>query len=158
MDVYDFSNFPYREGVIGIVQNNRGKFLIVQMVDYSEQQWRFAGGGVDAGETPREALLRELKEELGSNKSEVVKESQYIHQYDWPDEVIRKQLLERNRRFRGQVQRQFLVRFTGRDFEIKPDPKELRQVRWVKYEQLKDHFIFANQWELAEKVLNELLS
>ena len=64
---------------------------------------------------------------------------------------------KKNRYFRGQEQRQFLVKFIGNPNDVKVDPVELRQIKWVKYDELKDHFVFDNQWNDAEKVLKELL-
>ena len=147
---------PYRQGVIGIVINDKNEYLVVQMVDYAENQWRFPGGGLDEGETHQDALLRELKEELNSDKFEIINESNQVNKYDWPEFVIAEQIRNKNRYFRGQEQKQFLVKFTGTPGNIKIEPKELRQVKWIPYKQLKSHFVFDGQWAQAEGVLKEL--
>lgn len=59
------------------------------------------------------------------------------------------------RDLRGQEIRFFLVRFTGRLEDIKPDPGEIRHTKWVKYDELKDHFNFTNQWKTAQKIIAE---
>ncbi len=148
---------PYRQGVIGIIIDDRNQFLVVQMVSYGEDQWRFPGGGLENEETHSEALLRELSEELGSVKFEIIKESIQINKYDWPEQVIIDQIKNKKRYFRGQEQRQFLVKFTGKRKDLKPDTKELRRIEWLDYKDLESHFIFDQQWKLAEKVLKELL-
>ncbi len=148
---------PYRQGAIGIVMDTDNNFLVVQMVSYKENQWRFPGGGVEENETAAQALLREFKEELGTDKFEILKESTQINRYDWPEFVIVDNINKKSRYFRGQEQTQFLVKFTGSKEDIKVDPVELRTIKWVPYNQLKKHFVFGNQWEIAEKVFKELL-
>jgi putative (di)nucleoside polyphosphate hydrolase len=149
----DRETLSYRQGVIGIVIDNDKNFLLVQMVDYSKTDWRFPGGGVNAGESLETALLRELKEELGSKDFEIVKKSRIVNKYDWPDIVVASRFEKNKKTWRGQEQSQFLVEYTGRKNELNPNPLEIRLIKWVKYNQLKNHFTFPNQWKLAEKVL-----
>jgi putative (di)nucleoside polyphosphate hydrolase len=153
--IKDKVNIPYRSGVIGLILNKENQVLIAQMNAYKENEWRFPGGGIDEGEEPKEALLRELREELGSEEFEVIKESRYKAKFDWPDESIRKRYEKRGELYRGQEQRQFLVKFIGDISNLKPDPNELRQVKWVSLKDLPDYFIFPGQWELTKKVIEE---
>lgn len=146
---------PYRQGAIGIIIDNDNKFLIVQMKDYGDNDYRFSGGGIEGIETPTEGLLRELTEELGTDKFEILKESKQVNRYDWPESVIINQIKNKNRYFRGQEQHQFLVKFTGSQEDIKIDPNELKKIKWVSYDELKTHFTFDNQWEQAKEVLQE---
>lgn len=154
----DHKKLNYRQGAVGIVIDNNGDFLVVQMIAYNENEWRFPGGGVHEGEGPKEALLRELKEELGTDKFEVIAVSKYRNQYEWPEEVILRKLKEKGRTWRGQQQWHFLVKFTGKKEDIKIREDELRQIKWVKKEMLPSLFVFPYQWEFVEKVLEELLS
>ena len=151
------SDRPYRKGVIGLVIDKKERILLVQMIDYGDNHWRFPGGGVDKGESDNNALLRELEEELQTNKFEIVKKSKHVNKYDWSDEVIERQYKKKGKRWRGQQQSQFLVRFTGRKPDIKPDPKELKKIKWVSVESLEKHLVFPRQWELAELVIKELI-
>jgi len=146
---------PYRQGVIGIIVNSGNEFLIVQMKDYGDNDWRFSGGGIEGNETPKEGLLRELTEELGTDKFEILKESKQVNKYDWPESVIINQIKNKNCYFRGQEQHQFLVKFTGVTEDIVIDPNELKKIKWVAYNELQTHFVFDNQWKQAEEVLQE---
>lgn len=84
------AELPYRQGVVGIVRDNEGNFLVVQMINYPDNGWRFPGGGVDEGEQPKDALLREFGEELNTQSFEIIRESILRTQYDFPvEEIIR---------------------------------------------------------------------
>ncbi len=150
------NKLPYRKGVVGLVIDTAGKILLVQMIDYGDNHWRFPGGGVDSGESDGNALLRELEEELQTNKFEIVKKSRHVNKYDWSDKVIERQYKKTGKRWRGQQQSQFLVRFTGRKSDIKPEPKELKKIKWVSVKKLEKHLVFPQQWELAELIIKEL--
>ena len=67
--------------------------------------WQFPQGGIDEGETSEEALFRELKEEIGTNKVEIVSEYPEWISYDFPTHVAAKMAP-----FAGQKQRYYLVR------------------------------------------------
>jgi len=153
----DKRNLPYRQGVVGIVVDDDDNFLLVQMVDYSDTDWRFPGGGVNVGEKLKDALLRELEEELGSRNFEIVKKSSLLNQYEWPDTVIISQFKKKKKVWRGQRQAQFLVKFKGKRSEINPDSSEIKRIEWVKYSELKNHFTFPNQWEKTKEALKDLL-
>jgi len=153
----DIEKLGYRQGAVGVVVDKDNNFLIVQNLDYKEGEWRFPGGGVEEGEGPQGAILRELAEELGTNKFEIVSTSQYRNQYDWPREVILRRLREEGKTWKGQQQTHFLVKFTGSREEIKFKKGEIRQVKWVKREELRSHLVLPGQWEFINQVLQELL-
>jgi putative (di)nucleoside polyphosphate hydrolase len=148
---------PYRQGVVGIIVDSENNFLIVQMCAYQDNQWRFCGGGVEGEEDLHKALIRELEEELGTTSFEILKESSIVNRFEWPTEVTVRRYLTDGKFFRGQEQKQFLAKFTGKKEDFKVDPGELKRVKWVKREELEAHFIFENQWKQAEETLKELL-
>ena len=73
--------------------------------------WQMPQGGMDPGETPAQTALRELYEETGTNKAEIIAETHGWLCYDLPDTVRSGWL----RRFRGQCQKWFVMRFLGDD-------------------------------------------
>jgi len=149
--------YPYRQAVLGIIIDENKQFLIVQKLNYQKNEWSFAGGGIEKDETPKQAVVRELEEELGSKKFKVVAESKIPYSYEWPEQVILKQYRKAGKFYRGALIKYFLVKFFGKKEELKLQADELRAIKWVKLEELPKHLIFPSQWYSAKKVLKELL-
>jgi len=148
----------YRDKSLGIIIDKDKNFLLVQLHSYGENDWNFPGGGIEDGESPEKALLRELSEELGSKKFKILAKSKKQIEYDWPDFIIVKDIKKRNgKTFRGQRQNIFLVEFSGNKDDIKPDPGEIQQIKWVRKDELNDYLNFPSQKELVSEVLKELL-
>ncbi len=80
-------------------------FFIAHRLDV-KGAWQFPQGGIDEGESPKEALLRELKEEIGTNAVEIISECPHWIQYDFPKSMAKKMYVG----FAGQIQKYFLVR------------------------------------------------
>ena len=68
-----FKNLPYRKNVSALIFKD-DKYLLVEMMGFPENYWKMPQGGVKGGETKRKALLRELKEELGSDNFKIIKQ------------------------------------------------------------------------------------
>ena len=77
--------------------------------------WQMPQGGIDAGETPMQAALRELYEETGTDKADIVAESRRWLHYDFPSTIAPAAW---GGRYRGQKQKWFLMRFGGEDGDI----------------------------------------
>ncbi len=98
----------YRPNVAAIIVSSaypKEKMVFVAERNDISGMWQFPQGGIDAGETPTEALLRELEEEIGTNDVEIVGEHPEWISYDFPKHVAKKM-----DPFDGQTQRYFLVR------------------------------------------------
>ena len=101
---------------VGLMMFNRDGLVFAGLRrDMGEDAWQMPQGGIDDGETPREAALRELGEEVGTDKVEIVAESRDWLTYDFP-EALRGEVW--GGRYVGQAQRWFLLRFTGDDADI----------------------------------------
>lgn len=144
----------YRKKVNAVILNSMNHILLLQLVNYGDTDWNTPGGGIEEGETPEEALIRELQEELGTDKFEIVEKSKIKNKYDFPDFVVVQQLKKGNK-YKGQEQAQFIVRFLGEDEEIKIQEEEIRAYKWVNYEDLEAHLNFPGQWENIKRVIQE---
>lgn len=98
----------YRPNVAMIIVSNdypqKKEIFIAQRNDLSDV-WQFPQGGIDEGEEVEEALFRELKEEIGTNKVKIIYEYPEWIQYDFPPKINAKM-----RPYKGQKQRYFLVK------------------------------------------------
>ena len=121
---------PYRPCVGVMLLNRRGHVFVGNRIDMAGDNWQMPQGGVDDGETPRDAALRELEEEAGTCKAEIIAESREWFSYDLPEAVSRQRW---GGRFRGQTQRWFAMRFTGVDADIQLNrhKAEFSAWRWV---------------------------
>jgi len=149
--------YPYRQAVLGIIIDEDNDFLIIQKNNYQNTEWSFAGGGIEEGETPQQALVRELEEELGSKKFAIITESKTSYSYEWPDHVILKQYQKTDKLYRGNQIKYFLVKFLDDKKQLKLQPEEIRTGKWVTLRQLPKHLIFPGQWPATQKVIQELL-
>ena len=104
----------YRRGVGVMLLDPRGLVFVGRRLD-TPDAWQMPQGGIDAGETPREAALRELAEEIGTDRAELLAESHGWLSYDLPPELGGRVW---GGRYRGQTQKWFAFRFTGSDADI----------------------------------------
>jgi len=135
------SNLPYRPNVGAVLFNRSGLILVARRADLPNAEapaggWQLPQGGIDEGEDPRQAVLRELAEEIGTDRAEVIGEHHEWLTYDLPPELLGIAL---KGRFRGQRQRWFALRFTGVDSDIRldldPHP-EFDAWRWARLAEL----------------------
>ncbi|MEO8715568.1 MAG: RNA pyrophosphohydrolase [Acetobacteraceae bacterium] len=130
------ASLPYRPNVGAVLFNRTGLVFVARRADLPNAEgapggWQLPQGGIDPDEDPRGALLRELAEEIGTDRVEIVGEHPDWLSYDLPPELIGIAL---GGRFGGQRQRWFALRFTGADADIRldadPNP-EFDAWRWV---------------------------
>lgn len=96
----------------------------------SPYAWQMPQGGMDPGETPTEAALRELEEEVGvpARLVELLEETAGWIYYDFPPEV--RATLKQARNYLGQKQKWFALRFKGEDGDIRLDAHEPEFSEW----------------------------
>src|SRR5260221_9531878 len=105
----------YRPGVGVMLLDAQNGVWVGRRIDMAGDNWQMPQGGIDRGESPRAAALRELKEEIGTDKAEFLAESAQWLRYDVPQSIARRVW---NERYRGQMQKWFAMRFTGEDSDI----------------------------------------
>ncbi|MEO8559099.1 MAG: RNA pyrophosphohydrolase [Rhodospirillales bacterium] len=125
----------YRRNVGMMLVNPAGLIFVGSRIDMPSDAWQMPQGGIDADETPRQAAMRELQEEVGTDKAEIIGESVGWLSYELPPRLARK--LWRGK-WRGQSQKWFVMRFTGQDsdIDIATAHPEFGAWRWVEPRQI----------------------
>lgn len=105
---------PYRLGVGAMLLNKDGLAFVGRRFSPSDA-WQMPQGGIDAGESPEEAVRRELREETGVTRAEIIAETPGWLNYRLPDEVAAKMW---GGRYCGQRQKWYLMRLVGDDSDV----------------------------------------
>jgi putative (di)nucleoside polyphosphate hydrolase len=135
------TDLPYRPNVGAVLFSRQGLVFVARRADMPNAEghpggWQLPQGGIDAGEDPRTAVLRELEEEIGTRRAEIIGEHPDWLTYDLPPDLLG---IAWRGKYRGQRQRWFAMRFTGDESDIRldldPHP-EFDAWRWVKLGEL----------------------
>ena len=149
----DPATLPYRPCAGVMIVNRLGQVFVGQRLDSTLEAWQMPQGGIDEGEEPRAAAIREIGEETGisPDRIEIVARAPDELYYDLPEDLIGKLW---KGKWRGQRQFWFLARFIGEDHEIDintPHP-EFRAWKWADPADL-PHMIVPFKKALYEDVL-----
>ena len=128
-------NSAYRYGVGIMLINNKNKVFVGQRVKESSEAWQMPQGGIDEGENPDQALMREVLEEIGTDNIEIIGVSSDWYQYDIPKQFAP---LWWGGKYIGQKQKWYLAKFLGKDSEININTEipEFISWKWVDVEEL----------------------
>ena len=122
----------YRPCAGAMIRNGEGRVFVGQRIDTSVEAWQMPQGGIDPGEEPLAAAIREVGEEtgIGAAHLELIAEAPGEFFYDLPPEMVGKVWKQP---WLGQRQRWFLFRFTGTDGDvtIATAHPEFRTWQWV---------------------------
>nr|XP_042955305.1 nudix hydrolase 26, chloroplastic [Carya illinoinensis]KAG2672448.1 hypothetical protein I3760_13G042100 [Carya illinoinensis]KAG6630770.1 hypothetical protein CIPAW_13G043300 [Carya illinoinensis]KAG6680445.1 hypothetical protein I3842_13G043200 [Carya illinoinensis] len=130
----------YRRNVGVCLINPDKKIFSASRLDIPSA-WQMPQGGIDEGEDPRTAVIRELREETGVNSAEITAEVPYWLTYDFPPEVREKLKQQWGSDWKGQAQKWFLLKFNGKDEEINllgdgTEKAEFGEWSWMSPEQI----------------------
>ena len=121
---------PYRPCVGIFLLNAEDKVFAGRRIDSRAEAWQMPQGGIDLGETPIEACLREMKEEIGSNAAQLLLEHDEWLNYDIPLPLADKLW---HGQYKGQKQKWMALRFVGsdRDINIETEVPEFCEWKWL---------------------------
>ena len=128
-------NLPLRSGVGIVLLNKKNKVFVAKRIDNPKNFWQMPQGGVDKEENYFQAALRELKEETSIVSVELVKKIDKKLTYILPENLIG---IIWKGKFKGQIQKWFIMRFIGNDSEIniKTKKPEFLDWKWITVEDL----------------------
>ncbi len=146
-------SLPYRPCVGVVLIDARGMVFAGQRIDSPTPAWQMPQGGIDEGETPREAAYRELREETGvtADLVEKIAKTEDWLTYDLPDELIGKVW---GGKYRGQRQKWFLLRYLGQDDQIRiaTEHPEFSAWCWIRADEMVASIVPFKR-EVYEKVV-----
>ena len=123
----EYSKRPYRPCVGIMLINDNGHIFGGQRIDNRAEAWQMPQGGIDAGEDVETACFREMREEIGTNKADILS----IHP-EWLNYDIPLPLADRlwGGRYRGQSQKWVALRYTGQNSDINIATEEPEFFSW----------------------------
>ena len=151
----EYKKLPLRSGVGIIVLNQENKVFVAKRIDNPKNFWQMPQGGIDKNENFFTAALRELKEETSIVSVKLIKEIDDKFTYILPDHLIG---IIWKGKFKGQVQKWFIMRFIGNESEINIKTKHPEFLDW-KWIDLKDLTKIAVNFKLEvyKQVKSEVL-
>ncbi|EFU7387102.1 RNA pyrophosphohydrolase [Campylobacter jejuni] len=125
----------YRPNVAAIVLSSSYPFeckIFIARRSDMDNIWQFPQGGIDKGESVKNALFRELKEEIGTDEVEIIAEYPEWLNYDFPSKIVKKMYP-----YDGQIQKYFLVRLKhGATININTKHPEFDDYQFVSVKQI----------------------
>jgi len=144
---------------VGVIVEKGGKFLLVHKVKMMDSkkgpekiagEWGFSIGGVKPGEIDlSKALLRELKEETGSDKYKIVREFKEKMCFTFPP------LIQKKLGFEKQETTMFLVEYLGDCSDIAPQDEEIDKIEFYTKDEVIAKLHHDNSREFFKKFVNE---
>ena len=131
----------YRKCVGMMMLNSNKEILVGRRLDHPSGYWQMPQGGIDDNENPEEAVWREMLEEIGTNKAELIKISNQWINYDIPSETLK--TLPWGQKYIGQTQKWFAFDFLGEDSDINvgTDNPEFSEWKWSRMDLIVDSIV-----------------
>ena len=144
----------YRKCVGMMILNTHKEILVGRRLDHPSGYWQMPQGGIDDNENPKEAVWREMLEEIGTNKAELIKISNQWINYDIPSETLK--TLPWGDKYIGQTQKWFAFLFVGEDNDINvgTDNPEFSEWKWTRMNSIVDSIVPFKR-DVYAKILEE---
>lgn len=139
----DIHSLPFRRSVGIALFNDKGLVLVAERRD-RRGAWQMPQGGIQKGEEAARAVLREMKEEIGTSNARIIAKVPQILRYEFPDWLQNRRMANAaahgmvfRGKYRGQEQEWFALRFLGQDSEIdlsgrdEPELPEFVSWKWA---------------------------
>jgi putative (di)nucleoside polyphosphate hydrolase len=154
MSPLPYHDRPYRPCIGLVLLNRAGLAFVARRLD-TPDSWQFPQGGIDEGEAPETTVLREMKEEIGTDSARIIARTAGWVSYDLPVELADRCW---HGKYRGQKQIWFCARFTGSDTEIDlaTEHPEFDAWRWIPLAEVPD-LIVPFKRSLYDQVVAEFL-
>ncbi len=149
-----FRSLPLRNGVGVALLNKDNKVFVGKRIDNPNDFWQMPQGGIDKGESSLDAAIRELYEETGIKRVEVLKELKETMTYILPNNLLG--VIWRGR-FKGQKQKWYIMKFLGQDNEINLKTKnpEFLDWKWVNVDKLTEKVVDF-KFDIYKKIIIEI--
>jgi putative (di)nucleoside polyphosphate hydrolase len=137
-----------------MILNTHKEILVGRRLDHPSGYWQMPQGGIDDNENPKEAVWREMLEEIGTNKAELIKISNQWINYDIPSETLK--TLPWGDIYIGQTQKWFAFLFLGEDNDINvgTDNPEFSEWKWTRMDSIVDSIVPFKR-DVYAKILEE---
>jgi putative (di)nucleoside polyphosphate hydrolase len=142
LNLNTIDNRYYRQCVGAVLFNKQGQVWLGKRIEeknkFRRYAWQMPQGGIDPGEDPSVAVMRELMEETGTDRAQIYRSSVHWFNYDLPKKLMRN---DHNGGFKGQTQKWFALRFNGSDsdFNLNTHEKpEFSEWRWASLNDIAD--------------------
>ena len=131
----------YRKCVGMMIINENKEILVGKRLDHPSGFWQMPQGGIDKDENPKEAVWREMMEEIGTNNAELIKVSNQWLKYKIPKETL--QTLPWGKKYVGQQQKWFAFKFVGKNSEINvgTENPEFSEWKWANMDSLVNQIV-----------------
>ncbi|MEM5777207.1 MAG: NUDIX domain-containing protein [Candidatus Aenigmatarchaeota archaeon] len=142
-----------RKSVGAFVKNKEGKYLVLEKIaktkngEFFDRYWDIPKGGIEKGETPKQALERELKEEMGTSNFGIIKKLDIEFTFEFPQEI------KKDINFDAQKVELFYVEFLGDENEIKIDNSEINDFMFLEENAFLQKLSFENTKNAFKKFL-----
>ena len=144
----------YRKCVGMMILNDLNQILVGRRIDHPSGYWQMPQGGIDQNENPKEAVWREMMEEIVTNKAELIHISNQWLKYNIPKETLI--TLPWGNKFIGQIQKWFVFRFKGNnnDINVGTENPEFSEWKWISYKSLVENIVPFKR-DIYSKIITE---